>query len=108
MKINWKLRLQNKYFWISMISAIFAFLTAVLPLFGVTANLTGIQEAVMTALTMVFTVLTALGIVIDPTTEGASDSKRALGYDEPAPNVKSTEEMEPEVEAFLENEGGGE
>ncbi len=105
MKINWKLRVQNKYFWISLISAIFAFLTAVLPLFGITANLGGVENAVMTTLSMIFTVLTALGIVIDPTTEGASDSARALGYETPAPNVKSGEEMEPEVEAFLESEG---
>ena len=28
-------------------------------------------------------VLTALGVVMDPTTEGVSDSERALSYEEP-------------------------
>ncbi|MCB6567326.1 phage holin, partial [Desulfovibrio desulfuricans] len=35
-----------------------------------------------------FAVLSILGIVVDPTTNGVSDSARALEYSNPAPNVK--------------------
>ena len=34
-------------------------------------------------MTAVFGVLTVAGIIVDPTTEGMSDSNQALGYTEP-------------------------
>jgi phi LC3 family holin len=36
----------------------------------------------------VFALLVVLGIVVDPTTVGVGDSKRALGYEEPWTDVK--------------------
>ena len=39
-------------------------------------SLTGVVDAV-------FALLVILGIVVDPTTAGVSDSRRAMGYEEP-------------------------
>ncbi len=81
MKINWKVRLRNKAWLASMASAVITFLYTVL-------NLLEICPQVMenTAVQMVEAFLfrlSAPGIIIDPTTEGVSDSQRALGYEKP-------------------------
>ena len=38
------------------------------------------EDAVMQAVTALLTVLSALGVIVDPTTPGASDSDRAMEY----------------------------
>ena len=43
-------------------------------------------------------VLVLIGIVVDPTTEGAGDSTQALGYDYPAPTAPTRKATEQEVE----------
>ena len=78
--INWKIRLKNKAFWAALIPAALLLVQAVAAVFGFTFELGGAGERLLNAL---FSVLTILGIVADPTTEGIGDSKRALGYEEP-------------------------
>jgi len=75
MKINWKLRLQNKVTLIALLGAIF--LMAQQFGFEVPQN---IQDGVNT---FVY-VLVLLGVVNDPTTAGLTDSKQALDYHEPS------------------------
>lgn len=36
---------------------------------------------------MLINIFALLGIIIDPTTEGADDSELAMGYDEPSKNT---------------------
>lgn len=86
MKINWKLRLQNKFTLSALISALVVFVYEVAGTLGFVPPVS--QEQVLSGVAALITVLVALGIVVDPTTGGASDSDRALGYEEPAPNVK--------------------
>lgn len=81
MQINWKLRLKNKGTLAAIISAAVVFVYSVLAALGVTPAIA--QDTVMAAATALLTILTALGIVIDPTTDGLGDSERAMGYDEP-------------------------
>ena len=52
-----------------------------LGLFGVAPGIS--QDTVIEVAGMVINLLVMLGIVIDPTTSDASDSARALSYDEP-------------------------
>ena len=77
MKINWKLRLQNKVTLIALLGAIF--LMAQQFGFEVPKN---IQDGVNT---FVY-ILVLLGVVTDPTTAGIKDSDRALEYYEPNKN----------------------
>ena len=81
--INWKIRLKNKAFWSALIPAALLLVQAVAAVFGFTLELGGAGERLLTAVNALFSVLTILGIVADPTTEGIGDSKRALGYEEP-------------------------
>lgn len=81
--INWKVRLKNKLFWLSMIPALLLLAQVVAGIFGFTLELEGIQAKLLDLVNAVFAVLTLLGVVADPTTEGISDSTLALSYDEP-------------------------
>ncbi len=81
--INWKVRLKNKLFWLSMVPALLLLVQVVAGLFGFSLELEGLQAKLLDLINAVFAVLAVLGVVSDPTTEGISDSKLALTYDEP-------------------------
>ena len=81
MKINWKLRFQNKTTLTAIILALVALVYQVLGLFGVVPKIS--QDELTTVIGMVINLLCLLGIVIDPTTAGVGDSTRALTYDTP-------------------------
>lgn len=83
MKINWKVRIKNKLFWVAIIPMVFLLIQQVLALFGVTFDTSALVEALIDIVGTVFGVLALLGIVVDPTTNGVGDSEQALGYDEP-------------------------
>lgn len=86
MKINWKVRLQHKQFWVSLIALLLVLVNQIAGIFNVditiyNAQITAISETVLS-------ILGLLGIIIDPTTVGTSDSKQALKYDKPKGDVK--------------------
>ena len=81
MKINWKVRLKNPAFWVTVIPAIITVIYAVLALFDVIPNVA--EETLVNGFMAVMSVLATLGIVVDPTTKGLNDSDRAMNYDEP-------------------------
>lgn len=78
MKINWKVRLRNRVWLASLLATVVAFVFDVLALLDVVPVLT--EATVMQAITALLTLLTALGVIIDPTTPGAEDSDRAMEY----------------------------
>ena len=81
MNINWKLRFQNKTTLTAIILALVALVYQVLGLCGVVPKIS--QGELTTVIGMVINLLCLLGIVVDPTTDGVSDSARALTYDAP-------------------------
>lgn len=81
MKINWKLRLQNKTTLTALVMAMVALVYQVLGVCGVVPRVS--QDQVTTIISMVINILCLLGIVVDPTTAGIGDSVRAMGYDKP-------------------------
>lgn len=78
MKINWKVRLRNKVWLTTMAAAVCAFVFDMLAMLEIAPAVT--EDAVMQAVTASLTLLGMLGVVIDPTTEGAGDSDRAMTY----------------------------
>lgn len=74
MKINWKLRLQNKVTLIALLGAVFLMVQQ----FGLEIP-KNIQDGVNT---FVY-ILVLLGVVNDPTTSGITDSKQAFEYEAP-------------------------
>lgn len=81
--INWRVRIKNKHFWISIIPAFLLFVQTVAGVFGFTLDLGDLGNNLLAVVNSAFTILAILGIVTDPTTKGVSDSKRAMTYDEP-------------------------
>lgn len=94
MKINWKIRLKNKAFWLAAIPAILLLAQQVCGLFGVNLATEGLAEQLISIVGTAFALLSILGIVNDPTTAGLlKDSSQALTYTEPkadaAPETKT-------------------
>ena len=81
MRINWKLRLKNKATLTTLLLAGVSFAYALLAALGVTPGIA--QEQAVNAVVALVALLCGLGIVVDPTTEGVSDSARAMKYEEP-------------------------
>ena len=85
--INWKVRIKNKTFWMTVIPAIALVVQAVAGVFGFTLDFTTLVGKLLAVVDAVFALLVILGIVVDPTTAGVGDSVRALGYEEPWEDV---------------------
>ncbi len=81
MKINWKVRLKNPVFWLTAIPTVIACVYTILGLFGVVPTVS--EDMIVNAFTAIISVLSALGVLVDPTTKGVQDSERAMEYDEP-------------------------
>lgn len=84
--INWKVRLKNKVFWLSLIPALLLLAQVAADLFGFTLELEGLQAKLLELVNALFALLTILGVVADPTTAGVGDSRLALSYEEPKKN----------------------
>ena len=82
MKINWKVRLKNPVFWLTIIPAVIALVYTVLGLFGVVPTIS--EDVLVNAVTAIISALTTVGVLVDPTTKGVGDSDRALTYEEPS------------------------
>lgn len=83
MKINWKVRIKNKNFWLTVIPALLLLVQVVLAVFGVTIDIGEIGNKLIAVVNAAFGVLAILGIVTDPTTATLSDSEQALTYEKP-------------------------
>lgn len=81
--INWKVRLKNKTFWLSLIPAVLLLVQVVAAVFGITLDLGDLGNKLLAVVNAVFSVLVILGVVNDPTTVGMSDSKQAMNYTKP-------------------------
>ena len=81
--INWTVRIKNKNFWLSLIPAVLLLVQVVASVFGFTLDLGELGNKLLAVVNALFAVLTILGIVADPTTEGVADSSQALTYTEP-------------------------
>lgn len=83
-KINWKVRILNKTFWLTLVPALALLLQTFLAVFGVKIELGETIDKLLVFINALFGVFIIVGIVNDPTTTGLTDSARALGYHEPS------------------------
>ncbi|MFZ7175757.1 phage holin [Streptococcus hyovaginalis] len=75
MGINWKLRLRNTTFWLTLIPLLVLLLQQI--------GLNIVPENWEEVFNTIMAILTLIGAVNDPTTKGLTDSENALTYDEP-------------------------
>lgn len=83
MKFNWKVRINNKWFWLTIVPALFALLAKVLELFGIHFEYGTLEAQICDIIEGVFMILGILGVVNDPTTAGVKDSELAMTYEKP-------------------------
>ena len=83
MSINWRVRLKNKTFWLSLIPAVLLLVQVIAAAFGYTLDLGELGNRLLAVVNALFAVLSILGVVTDPTTKGVSDSTQAMNYDVP-------------------------
>ena len=84
MKINLPVRFKNPWFWVGLCGTILAAMGVSPEMF---TSWNAVWEAVANMVSnpymLVSVVLAVLGVFVDPTTSGISDSKRALSYKSP-------------------------
>lgn len=83
-KINWKVRVLNKTFWLTLVPALALLLQTFLAVFNIRLELGETIDKLLVFINALFAVLMIVGIVNDPTTAGLTDSTRALEYHEPS------------------------
>ena len=81
MKVNWKVRFKNKTWLTMFIGLIVGFAFNMMKMFEIVPVVT--ENFVMNVVSQVLTFLGLIGVLVDPTTEGLSDSVRTMGYEEP-------------------------
>ena len=85
MKINWKIRFKNKTWLLTFIAAVLTLVYRALNIAGITPHVA--QEQLVELVTMLVGILVLLGVVIDPTTKGGSDSELAMTYKKPRDEI---------------------
>ena len=84
MKINIPVRFKNPWFWVGLCGTILAAMGVSPEMF---TSWDAVWEAAVNMVSnpymLVSVVLAVLGVFVDPTTSGISDSKRALSYKSP-------------------------
>ena len=83
MMINWKVRLKNRAFWLSVIPAVLLLVQTVAAVFGYSLDFGELGNRLIAVVNAVFGVLVILGVVNDPTTAGIKDSDQARTYTRP-------------------------
>ena len=82
--INWKVRVLNKTFWLTLVPALALLLQTFLAVFNVRLELGETIDKLLVFINALFAVLMIVGIVNDPTNSGISDSTRAMTYETPS------------------------
>ena len=81
--MNWKVRIKNKTFWLTVIPAVLLLIQVVAAVFGYTLDFGDLGNKLLAVVNAVFALLAILGVVNDHTTAGVADSTQALTYLEP-------------------------
>lgn len=82
MRINWKVRLQHIPFLLGLFSLLLLLAQQVAAIFGYDLT-AAMSEQISSILNTVLSILVLIGVIVDPTTRGTSDSERALMYRRP-------------------------
>lgn len=83
MMINWKVRILNKTFWVTLVPAVALLLQTLLAVFNIRLELGDTTDKLLVFINALFAVLVIVGVVNDPTTSGVNDSTRAMTYERP-------------------------
>lgn len=86
--INWKIRIKNKMFWMAFIPMILLLAKQIGNLIGIDLEIEGLSDQLVAIVETVFVILGLVGVAVDPTTDGLSDSYLAMTYEEPKRDIE--------------------
>lgn len=89
MKINWKVRLKHKPFLVSLFALLLLLVQQIAAILGI--DTTVYNEQATDLFNTVLAIFVLIGVVVDPTTAGTSDSQQALGYNKPRDDLEGDE-----------------
>lgn len=89
MKINWKVRIKHKSFLVALFAVVLLLVQQVAAIFGIDTSI--YNEQVTDLFNTVLAILVLVGVVVDPTTAGTTDSEQALGYNKPRDDLKESD-----------------
>lgn len=78
MKINFKARFKNKVFLLSFAALTISFVYKIFEMSGIIPSVS--ESAVAEVVALFVNILAFTGVIVDPTTQGISDSDRAMTY----------------------------
>ena len=81
MKINWSVRFRNKVWLSTFCIFIVGVVYDLLDMFEIVPKIP--KDSIVNIIKYIIEIASFVGLVIDPTTKGLSDSERALDYTEP-------------------------
>nr|DAI16986.1 MAG TPA: holin [Caudoviricetes sp.] len=82
--INVIVRIKNRTFWLALIPAVLLLIQVVAAPFGYQWDFVALNRQLADIVNALFAVLAIVGVVVDPTTKGISDSARAMTYVQPS------------------------
>ncbi len=82
--INATVRMKNKAFWLAIVPAVLLLVQVCASPFGYKWDFVVLNRQIADIINAAFAVLSILGIVNDPTTQGLGDSARAMTYTKPS------------------------
>ena len=88
--INLTVRLKNKAFWLAIVPAVLLLAQVCAAPFGYQWDFVVLNRQIADIINAAFAVLSILGIVNDPTTQGLGDSARAMTYTKPSEKPSHT------------------
>lgn len=88
--INWKVRFKNPVWLTAFLGFLVSTAYQIMAMFDLAPTVT--EDAIVQVIAAVVQLLTLMGVLVDPTTNGLSDSKRALGYE--VPRISGVDEPE--------------
>lgn len=80
MKINWKIRTRNKTWVLAFLLGMIAMGYQFIAVYNAAKQGVPPQELLIETVKMLVTWLVEIGVIVDPTTVGTSDSMRAMTY----------------------------
>lgn len=87
MRINWKVRFRNATWLTTFIVGLIAVVYQMIEVYSAFKKGVPQQELLAETMKMLIAYLVQIGVVIDPTTKGTSDSKMAMTYKKPRDEV---------------------
>ena len=82
--INATVRMKNKAFWLAIVPAVLLLVQVCAAPFSYKWDFVVLNRQIADIINAAFAVLSILGIVNDPTTQGLGDSARAMTYTKPS------------------------